>query len=257
MALRLLLFLTFFIFSFNLFAGDRVTTPIVGIMNYYPQVIIGNDGKVSGAAADYMKLILDEANIDTPIIVYPISRLVNMLVEGELDITFLYKSNIMEPHVDFLGNLNCVAEYIVPRTGLSATDLEDMVGKTIGVTRGGYFFRKFGDDDRFTLVEVSDVRSLIKMAASGRVDAFAIASSAYDIVLNDPSVKGDLEIENIDDMFGTPIVLEKFEFHLVISKQSPSKNVGSVLSSTISSLKRSGKLSEVKKRYHISEMECD
>ncbi len=252
----LVVFISLFVSS-NVFGRDDSVTPIIGFMNHYPLVNVSAGGKISGAAPDYMNVVLKEANIEAPIIVYPISRLVDMFIEGELDITFLYKSAVMEPYVEFLGSLDCIAEYIVPRSGLQATSLEGLIGKTIGVTRGGYFSRKYENDERFTLVPTSDVRGLIKMAASGRIDSFAIVSSAYDIVLNDPMVSDELDIESIEDKFGAPIILEKFEFHLVMSKKSRWKELQPALSSAIRSSELAGKLSEVSKRYHISEMECD
>jgi polar amino acid transport system substrate-binding protein len=232
----------------GLFMTSAIAGPyIAGGAQWKPYAYEDKDGHLIGISIDIARRVMKLANLDVTFVTYPVNRLQSMLQKGEVDVNFadaLIWNNAEEqrrfvfskPYSTVKEHLYFLADH--PARGQSIAQMEHL---TIGMVRGYNYWALDPaiDKRRMSRLETSKDEALIKLLLSKRVDAVAMVDDIFDELISS---------EKLDpSQFTQGARLS--EATLVFKLQPQHASWLPQINSAIDSLRRTGELEKIRRRY--------
>ena len=197
----------------------------MAIIDFYPFGYVADDQKPRGMVFEIAEIIeqLSGVTIDTRLMSVP--RALRSASVGQNDLLFSYKDEVMVPNVIWLGNIGCLVPLLVHRKDSGIRTLADLAGKRVGYVGLGYFDTRRKNDWAILPKPLNNNFLMLKMLQRGRVDAIVINNAVLNAFLFfKPEILPELE-PGWEDMLAQPLVLDMFETHLSMSRDSSYKHL--------------------------------
>jgi ABC-type amino acid transport substrate-binding protein len=233
---------------FGLFMTSAIAGPyIAGGAQWKPYAYEDKDGYLTGVSVDIARRVMTLANLDVTFVTYPVNRLQSMLKKGEVDINFadaLIWNNAEERRrFVFSKPYSTVKEHLYflvdhPARGQSIGQMEHL---TIGMVRGYNYWALDPaiDKHRMSRLETSQDEALIKLLQSGRVDAIAMVDDIFDELISSEKLDPSLFTQGA----------RLSEATLVFKLQPQHASWLPQINSAIDSMKKTGELEQIRRKY--------
>lgn len=175
--------------SGNLYGSENinVVTESLRPFNYV------ENGVVKGIASDIVKAVLDEAEIDYNIHVYPWPRAYDRARHEENVLIYtINRTRERESHFKWIGQVALTVEsYLYKLKGrkdIAPVSFKDLANYRIGVPPGSparpYLLSMGISEENIVGIHSSDQLSFVKMLTSGRIDLWAATAKAFSYSVN-------------------------------------------------------------------------
>ncbi len=242
------------ILAFILFCQLVIAEEIINVhyQDRRPEVLKGEDGKVTGPIADIAKSLFSASNENSKFSLVPWARTLHVAKSGE-DI-FLIRHSMTDKRRKFLLPIvyglekRYVKFYKRKNFKLKIKTLEELKRHRIGYRRKSFYFPSFTKKDGFSKVETGSDKQLINMLINERIDI---------IVFNQQKIlEGHLKEMGLDfnkvfkEVSYTHTFLNPRYFS--IPKKSKYSRLYDKLNCEMLNLRKSGKITELFRKYNLT-----
>ena len=234
-------------FSSCALAGQR-EAPILAIIDFFPFGYAIEDGPPQGLVFDLEKEIEQLAQLEIDARLMSVPRALRSASIGQNDLLFSYRDDVMVPNVIWLGNLGCLVPLAVHRKDSGIRTLDDLAGKKVGFVGLGYFDTRRRLDWAIEPKRLNNNFIMLKMLVRGRVDVIVVNNAVLNAFLNQPRVLPDLPPDWTEQL-AQPLVLDMFETHLSMSRDSRFTHLVPVLRQAITRGREEGRFSRIFKKW--------
>lgn len=158
-------------------ASDENKTIRVGFSAFPPFRFETPDGKPTGIEVDFVNELLHRMNL-TPVFVHaPFVRNLKMMETGDIDLMIgVLRRPEREAYMQFIDppystGAKC-AFFMLKERCSEIKSYEDLYGKTIGVSNGVAYFKRFDDDVSLNKYKVRNIYQNMDKLLKGRIDVF-------------------------------------------------------------------------------------
>ena len=184
------------------------------IIQSVPLGFLDDQLKISGVDFEVLEQLETYSGVCMTKRLMPIARIWKSIEQGQHDGGLVFKSAKRDHLVVYAAFIRHADIIVLPRKGLEIDSYEQLHKLSIAKTRGTPLNKRFDEENKINLVEVTNYGQLINMLRLGRIDA--VAGSAEPIFHH--ISKLEKSNKNID--VGQKFVLGKREKWLQFSKLS-------------------------------------
>ncbi len=182
-------------------AGMSAAESVTIVSEAWPPYLMEENGEPSGVDYEVMEAVFDRMGVDMEFEFYPWNRCMEMLKSGSADgilavgyneerAEFLYYP---EEPVSVSANILLYDKF----KGSNAQSLEDLSGKTVGVTPGYSYDDDFDAAENFKRDETQSFTSNIRKLLAGRIDYFIVDEAVGLYKTSEMGVAGRVNVADL------------------------------------------------------------
>lgn len=151
-----------------------------------PYSYIDGEKRPKGLLIDIMSRMARELDFSLTIMPCPFSRCLKLVEQGQVDMMGgLIHTKEREKTLQFLEPAYMVLNssfvfYTLNDGGVNVNNYEELVGKRIGVMRGGVYFEQFDNDKRLNKVATPSEKTAMDLLFKGRLDLVVAVEATTD-----------------------------------------------------------------------------
>jgi len=211
----ILFVLTFLLFiDFPAIAQECLSMHVIDLP---PAGFKNKSGELTGIHFDFLEALENRSGVCINKKLMPYSRALKNIKVGEHDAGILNPSSDLDFHtnVQYMVKIITLKTIIIPKKGLSLNTYTDLKNITIGKIRGSSLGNTF-DENKHTILELTNYEHGLQMLKKGRIDALAGNSAGMYVI-------GKLNLDNYFNVQGKFTIGER-ELWFVFSKNSNNIN---------------------------------
>jgi len=207
-------------------ASQQNITLRVGVPAFPPFAYMDEDQQLVGTLVTYFDYLKQDTGINFELVLYPYARVISGIKQGKLDVAMLFKNDLLEGYVDYIGPISKSKVIVLPLAGSNLYTYQQLylLGR-IAVIRGARFDKQFDRDTQLSKMKVNDYLQGVRLLELKRVNAIVGSVVGLDYNLR-------LIGKDFSD-FGEPFELIEQESWLHFSKQSQHRNIISKLQAAV------------------------
>lgn len=184
-------FISFLLMGITLFAKK----PALKVVLYpMPPWRIEKNGKLFGAEINFLREVAKRGGFELKIINVPFSRALLLLKEGRADLSMGFlktkdRENFLLYCFPAYKRYSDKAFYSLRRRNLKIKSINDLVGKTVGVTQGAIYFKRFDDEYKIIKDAVAGKKQNFTKLLLGRIDVLIADESFADYYIKKHKLK--------------------------------------------------------------------